>query len=127
MTITRDEQIESIRSLKAQGLSDKEIALLVGVSEHKVGKLRRAAGIRPMSPADAGRRGGQATHTTFSLAKAARPKATRPKATRPKRMERMDTCESCGMPFSISAPPAVVKRLHATWLSRHLCEPGRYE
>lgn len=120
--MTRDEKLESIRSLKAQGLSDKEIAHLVGISEYKVGKLRRAAGIRPMSPADAGRRGGQVTHTTFSLTK-----ATRPKATRPKRMERMDTCESCGMPFSISAPPAVVKRLHATWLSRHLCEPGRYE
>ena len=44
----------------------------------------------------------------------------------PERVERLDACGKCGMPFAISAPAAVAGRLHRLWESRHLCEPGRY-
>lgn len=52
---------------------------------------------------------------------------TRKTTTPPRRVERLDTCEKCGMPFAITAPPAVVTKLHKLWTRRHLCQPGRYE
>jgi len=119
--MTPDQLDHEIRKLHAMGLTDPAISeRLPDVPVHRVRRRRVAMSLGSNhNPAAAGRKGAAAS----PYAAAKKPKARRAAG----RVERVDICKKCGMPFSVSAPAAVVKRLHRRWLTVHLCEAGLYE
>lgn len=115
-----EKYISEITRLHALGMIDREISEVMGeIKESYVGVLRRRAGlVANGNKAEGGRRGGAASPHAARKSARLRGRAL---------VERLDTCEKCGMPFSISAPAPVVKRIHQLWTRRHLCDPAMYE
>ena len=115
-----DEQAE-VKRLHAQGLNDKEIGAALGHSRQWVGKQRKDLDLPTNhDPAKNGRKGAAASPYT-----SARKRKPGRVAAEPRRVvvERMDTCDTCGMPFSIAAPKSVAERLHRLWVTKHPCTP----
>ena len=114
----------ALRKLHAQGLTDQAIGEQINRSRTWVGQHRRKLGLPSNhDKSSAGRKGGAASPYASPKNRKRKPRAVDPSG----RVERLDACDKCGMPFSISAPAAVAGRLHRLWESRHLCEPGRYD
>lgn len=117
-----DEQAE-LRRLHAQGLNDKEIGAALGHSRQWVGKQRKELDLPTNhDPAKNGRKGAAASpYAARKQGKAkGKPKGKRGKAAA---IERIDTCDTCGMPFSLCAPKSVADRLHRLWVKKHPCAP----